>query len=206
MPTIQVDGFDAQEWNDQIKAELLKSLQIHHGTEDGRVFLSAMSRAAEAYQGDLGSFWRNVCVNLVNSVSAGRNIPEFIEGAQVVKRVLESSLLLTACINNTSVLGKDVLNVAVDFVREDVVCGRCGHKGHFHSTCFKPLSGSVGGGKGGRGKGPGHGVEFPTQAPAPYTGCAFRKRCTTSRRKLFTFVMRNSICRIEVSNKHIYWD
>ena len=65
-------------------------------------------------------------------------------------------------------LGKDVLNVAVDFVREDVVCGRCGHKGHFHSTCFKPLSGSVESGKGGRGKGPGHGVEFPPHAPAPY--------------------------------------
>ena len=151
---------------EQIKADLLKTLQINHGSEDGKVFLASMSRAAEAYAGDPGAFWRNVCVNLVNSISAGRNIPDFSEGAQVVKSVLESALLLTACINNTSVLGKEVLGTSLDLLREDVICGRCGSKGHYHPTCFSvPRSG---GSKGGRGKGSNQGGDFPSHLPPPY--------------------------------------
>ena len=175
MPTVTLDEFDAQAMSnsraeqikaEQIKADLLKTLQINHGSEDGKVFLASMSRAAEAYASDPGAFWRNVSVNLVNSISAGRNIPDFSEGAQVVKSVLESTLLLTACINNTCVVGKEVLGTSLDLLREDVICGRCGSKGHYHSSCFSvPRSG---GSKGGRGKGSNQVADFPSHLPPPY--------------------------------------
>lgn len=162
--TIPVEDSE-QERNDRIKDDLLKSLQIHPGTEDGKIFLAAMSKAAEAYQGDLGSFWRNACFNVVNAMSAGKNLPDFEDGAQVVKGVLESSLLLTACIKNTSVLGKDVLSFSLDCVRDSAVCGRCGYKGHFHNTCFQPVSRGNASGKGFKGKGTNQGGDFTASAP-----------------------------------------
>ena len=163
MPSATLDEFDAHAL---LKADLLKSLQLQNGSEDGKGFLSSMSKAAEAYPADLASFWRNVCVNLVNSVSSGRNIPDFSEGAQVVKSVLESGLLLTACINNASVTGREVLSSVVDLLREEVVCGRCGFKGHYHTTCYKVANG--GGGKAGKGKGSNHGPDFSSHLPPPY--------------------------------------